>query len=157
MRESEYRLGFREVEREARWTLGRVLLFLIPLMLLLGSLGFVVHLLTAPARAVTGVVDRTLNADNVLANYEWFKQTYQDVLALEIQQSNADSALTRFLRISGPHTQWGYQTEAEYGRLNSVVLGIQNQRQNLVAQYNARSRMVNRSLFKTHDLPEVLQ
>jgi hypothetical protein len=116
---------------------------------------WVLHLLTAPARAVTGVVDRTLSADAIIANYEWFKQAYQDVLAIDNQASNAEAALSRF-KADNPKP-WDYPTSTEYARLNAIVLGLLNQRQNLVAQYNARSRMVNRSLFKTHDLPESLE
>ena len=151
----EYRAEVDRIGRESYWTVGRVTRWGVFPILILSSIGWGVHLLTAPARAVSGVVDRTLNSDNILANYEWFKQTWQDVQAMTIQTGNAQSSLDGFKR-DNPRP-WDYPISTEYARLNAIVLGLQNQRQNLVAQYNARSQMMNRSLFKTHDLPEILQ
>ena len=151
----EYRTEIDRIGRESYWTLGRVLCWGVFPLLLLSAAGWGIHLITTPGRTISGVVDRTFNADAVLANYEWFKQTYADVLALEHQAFAAQDALDRFR--SDNSKPWGYQESAEYSRLNAILLGLTNQRFNLVAQYNARSRMTNRSLFKTHDLPEALQ
>lgn len=130
----------------------RLVLPLSILVVLGGTVSWVTGIFSQPGR----IVSKTLDADNVLANYEWFKQTYRDVLALEQQAKNAESSRTVFVTQVGPRP-WDYQTSAEYARLNAVVLGLVNQRQNLVAQYNARSAMMNRALFKGHDLPEELR
>lgn len=152
---SEFRREMETDIRLTRWTLGRVVRLFVGPMLLLGAAGWTLHLVTAPARAVTGVVDRTLNADAVLANYEWFKQTVQDVRAMDVQIGNATRATDQYKQ-DNPRP-WDYPTATEAARLGAIVLGLENQRQNLVAEYNARSQMMNRSLFKTHDLPETLQ
>ena len=42
----------------------------------------------------------------------------------------------------------------EYSRQRAILIGLRQQRADLVSEYNARSRMVNRVLFKGNDTPE---
>lgn len=104
-----------------------------------------------------GVVEKTLDSDNVLYNYEWFKQTCQDVQAIDVKIQNTQSTVNQFREDAGPRADWGFTDKDEFGRLNAVVLGLKNQRQDMVAKYNARSKMANRSIFKSGELPETLE
>lgn len=115
-----------------------------------------VGLLTLPFRAATGVAERTMNPDNVIANYEWFKRQVQDVRAMDEKIGVASVTLEAFEKSAGPRDAWKFDDRQEWGRLNSVLLGLRNQRASMVAEYNARSQMANRTLFKTNDLPETL-
>lgn len=80
------------------------------------------------------VVSKTIDADNVIYNYEWFRQQYQDVSAVDAKiatmKAGAESA-----------------AGDERIRLNSIVLGLTTKRAQMVADYNARASMANRSIF----------
>ena len=108
---------------------------------------------------VTGVIDRTLDPDNAIQNYEWFKQMYEDIQATDNKIVNAEMTTEQFKEDAGPRENWGFEDKNEHSRLNTVVLGLRNHRESMVAQYNARSRMVNRKIFKMFDtiLPEKLE
>lgn len=81
------------------------------------------------------VVSKTIDADNVIYNYEWFRQQYQDVLAMDgkiaVQQAAHDAATDT----------------AERSRIASIVAGLRTKRAQMVADYNARASMANRSIF----------
>lgn len=130
------------------WTIG---------MLLLGSAIFwTISLVTTPLQTAKDVVQKTLNADNVIQNYEWFKQQYQDYNAINQKISDADSSIVRFKRDAGDRSKWTFEDKNEYSRLSSIYDGLKYQQADIAAKYNARSQMMNRELFKTSDLPLTL-
>lgn len=153
---NEYRKDVNEVTQDMPWTIRKVftkvIIPMIFIFIVLGGIFFVINIARQPGR----VVEKTLDADNVLYNYEWFKQTYQDVVAIDVKITNAEQTLTTFTESAGPRTNWSFEDKDEYGRLGSVILGLKNQRQDLVAMYNARSKMANRAIFKSSELPEQL-
>lgn len=128
------------------------LLVMFGLILVAGGLG----ILTAPFRSAAGIVERTTNPDNVLANYEWFKRQYQDVQAFDVKIQNADTEIARFKAEAGPRDKWTFEDKQESARLSNVLLGLQNQKASMVAEYNARTQMANRNIFRTGDLPDRL-
>ena len=109
--------------------------------------------------AATGVVERTLDPDNVIYNYEWFKLKYENYLATENKIENAEFTLAIFKDDAGDRSKWSFEDKNESSRLSSIVLGLQNYIEDIVAEYNAKSRMVNRSIFKMGDkiLPERIE
>ena len=126
----------------------------ILLLVLVGSvIGWGVKIASQPAR----VIGKTLDADNIIYNYEWFKQTYQDVKAIDRKIENAVLVVKNFKESAGARSEWTFEDKTESSRLNTVVLGLKNQRQDLVATYNARSAMATREIFKTGELPERLE
>ena len=126
---------------------------ILAVVIVLGLIGTVVRVVCYPGEQALKIMEKTLDADNVIQNYEWFKQTNQDILSLESKIVNSDAALKRFKEDAGPRKDWKFEDKTEYSRLNTIVLGLQNQRRDVVAKYNARTEMANRELFKTDDLP----
>ncbi|QIG68155.1 hypothetical protein EVB55_220 [Rhizobium phage RHph_Y68] len=124
-----------------------LLLFFV--LLLAGGMMFT-KLVLSPVAMVT----KTFDADNVIYNYEWFKRQYNDIVAFNQKIDIAQSQISRFEESAGPRTNWTFEDKQEANRLSSVVLGLRNQRESMIAEYNAKSSMVNRSIFKTGDLPE---
>lgn len=116
------------------------------------GVGFVINPLIQAGR----VVEKTIDADNVIANYEWFKRQYQDVIAIDRKIEAADSTKTAFEHSAGDRVSWRFEDRQEWNRLNSVLLGLKGQRASMVAEYNARTQMANRDLFRTSDLPAVI-
>ena len=117
-----------------------------------GCLGFV----TNPFRQAARVVNKTLDADNMIYNYEWFKQQHESIRAVEDKIVGARAAVATFKGEAGERDTWKREDREEYSRLSSIALGLEQQRADMAATYNARSRMANRSIFKAGDveLPE---
>jgi len=122
------------------------------LVIVFSSLGFVGNVFTQGQR----VVNKTIDADNMIYNYEWFKQRHEDIGAIDSKIELSKSSLKRFTDSAGDRKDWHREDREEHARLSTVQLGLEQQRADLIAEYNARSRMVNRSVFKTGDteLPE---
>jgi len=139
---------------DARWGCGMMLLkWGIPLailVLILGGVGWVLGIFGQGAK----IIEKTTDADNVIYNYEWFKQSYEDLQATDVKIKNAEAQIKSFEDSAGPRKDWTFEDKTEHSRLNSVLLGLQNYREDLVAKYNARSKMANRKIFKSGELPE---
>lgn len=115
-----------------------------------------VWFLTLPMRTATGVIERTANPDNVIANYEWFKRQVQDVKAIDKRIVATNTAMDAFMQSAGARETWKFEDRQEYNRLNALSIGLQGQRADMVAEYNARTQMANRDIFRTGELPEQL-
>ena len=112
------------------------------------------HVANRAVETAYGVVDKTLNAENVIYNYEWFKRSYNSYKALKDKYVTAKSSVNQFLVDYPNKDKWKEEDKTEYSRLNTIVQAYENQMNDAEAEYNARSAMANRSIFKTGDLPE---
>lgn len=108
--------------------------------------------ITAPARVIT----QTMTTGNIIFNYEQFKNLYNDFQAQQIRVKNAQSELDTFMATAGDRTTWTFEDKQQYGMLASVVSGSKNNLASIAADYNAKSSMLNRSVFKDHSLPDQL-
>lgn len=102
------------------------------------------------------VFEKTFDADNMVGNYEWFKQQYQDIKAIDTKIVSTQSSFDTFITSAGDRSTWTFEDKQEFGRLNTIINGLKNQRASMVAEYNARASMANRNIFRTNDLPESL-
>lgn len=116
---------------------------------LLGVIGFCAN----PLRQAGRIVSKTIDADNVIYNYEWFKQRNQDIKALDAKIGGADATVDDFKAEAGPRSGWHREDREEASRLSMVALGLRQQRSDMAAEYNARSTMANRAIFQTGELP----
>lgn len=132
-----------------RSTTGFVLGAAALVAVIIGS-GFAINILTQPLR----VISKTVDADNMIGNYEWFKTQYQDYTATVKKANNARLAADAFGKSAGDRSTWTFDDKQEAARLASVQLGLENQATAIAAAYNARSAMSNRSIFKGSDLPD---
>lgn len=123
----------------------------------LSIVGCVIHVVSAPAVQATRIMDKTIDADNVIYNYEWFHREYGDLQAMTPKLVNAKAALADFESSTGPRTSWTFDDKQEHARLVSIVLGLENQRAEIVQTYNARAGMSNRSWLIGKDLPLTVQ
>lgn len=132
----------------------RGLFWLVGILIVLSVVGFVVNtVITQPAK----VIEKTMDADNVIQNYEWFKQTADDYTATLTKIDNAEAALKNFEESARPRDKWTFEDKNEWARLNTNITGLKSFANDLVAQYNARSKMLNRKLFKGTDVPYRLE
>lgn len=124
-----------------------VFLGLLFMAIVVGTVGFGMNFFKQGAL----IVEKTIDADNVIANYEWFKQRYQDIQAVDAKVSGAVLAASSFVEFAGERSSWHREDREEHSRLNSILLGLRQQHSDLAAEYNARSRMANRNIFKLGD------
>ena len=125
---------------------GVVVLALLALL----ALGYALY----PAQQAGRIYKKTLDADNVVYNYEYFKQAWQDYGALREKLGAAEEELATFKESAGPRADWTFEDKQEFSRLTANVTGIKNIQADIKATYNARANMVNRSLFMGGDVPQ---
>ena len=125
--------------------------------------GLVMGVVMYPIRTVNKLVetaydaqDQVLNADNAIYNYEWFKQKHQDIEASKKQLDNARRAQESFELSAGARASWTFEDKSEDARLRSVVLGLENNLQTQIADYNARATMATRNIFQDSVLPSYI-
>lgn len=94
-------------------------------------------------------IKQTMDAENAIENYEWFRTQYREIEAQRAQIENSYDELDRFYSTYGEDPDgWDRTTKEQHNRIQQRITGNQNQLENLVADYNARSDMANREVFK---------
>ena len=94
------------------------------------------------------LIDKTYNAEYCLANYEWFKDTYNDIQQSDTQIKNKQDQLDNFIKTAGDRTNWTFEDKQQYNSLSNEVTGLKNYRADLVGQYNSRTEQLNRVACK---------
>lgn len=130
---------------------------IIAFMLLIALIGggWVLKAVLLPGKTVTtqidsagNIIDKTYDADSAIYNYEWFKTQYEDIQATERIIRNTKTEMDAYKEMYGNVSIWDWQTKQDYNSLQKKYLGQQNYYEDLVAEYNARSNMANREIFK---------
>lgn len=126
-------------------------------------LGFILKILLFPVNVLdreieTGydVVDKTINADNALYNYEWFKRQKESIDATNKKLIIAQNAVDNFKSEAGDRKDWTFEDKNESARLSAVAQGIESQLRDMIAEYNARTKMANRNIFQDGILPDFI-
>lgn len=124
-------------------------------MMALSVVGMALNIITIPwlklgkqVETERGVIEKTYTAENAIYNYEWFKNRENEIKAVHTQGVNAQATLTAFEASAGARKDWTFEDKTEHARLSSVVLGLRNHYESLVAEYNSKSSQVNRAIFK---------
>ena len=144
-------------------TFGTIILVIFGIGALIG-LGIGIKILFFPVKVLkneikTGydIVDNVINADNAIYNYEWFKQKHEDIAAGKKKLENAQiTHKSFFASLPEERVAWGFEDKTEDARLRSVVLGLENHLEQLIADYNARAKMATRNIFEDHVLPDFI-
>lgn len=131
----------------------KIIFWIIGILFLITISVTVIKTLLLPAKTAADVIEKTLDANNVLANYEWFKQQYNDWEAIKSKVQQAENSVTTFKSEAGDRAKWTFEDKEESARLQSIADGLKYQKEDIESKYNARSKMLNRNLFKTNDLP----
>lgn len=95
-----------------------------------------------------GVLDKTYSTEYCLANYEWFKDTNNDIIQSDAQIKNKQDQLDQFISFAGDRANWTFEDKQQYNRLSSEVTGLKNYRSDLVGQYNSKTSQLNRVACK---------
>lgn len=137
---NQYRKDYREAEREAYWTLPRVLVFGVVGMAALGAAVLVARVISLPSAVVT----RTLQPDNVITRYEWFYDSFGVFKSRVAQIRHNEKQITD-------------ETDArEKSRMRIDLNAIRQSCRDLANKYNANSTKINQGIFRGRDAPEML-
>jgi cell division protein FtsL len=147
--QKQYRRDTEEVIRESWWTFWKVFWLIIVAVIVIGAIGWAINLASQPARIVT----KTMDADNVIFNYEHFYNLWNDIKAISKKIEDQDAQIAQFKVDTGPRENWGFADKDAYDKMQQTLVGLKQYRQTIIAQYNSDSSKLNRSLFKGKDLP----
>lgn len=104
-----------------------------------------------------GIIDQTLTAENAIYNYEWFKNRYEAIIAIDKKIEVARVSAEQFDEAAGDRKDWTFEDKQESSRLHSIVQGLESQKEDLIAEYNARSKQANRNIFKDGLIPSIIE
>lgn len=97
------------------------------------------------------IMETQIDAEKALENYRWFRQQWQDIQAQRAQIQNYYQQEQEFYEIYGKDpSNWSRQAETRHSRIQTRITGSQNQLEQMIADYNARSADATRSMFKCH-------
>lgn len=103
---------------------------------------------TAPGR----VIQQTLKTDNIIQNYEWFYQQNADIEAqrqkIDIYQTSLDTIMAGI----GSRTPLFFESQ-DISRTRVALNGAKSKLTQMIAAYNAASKMQTRNVFKDWNLP----
>lgn len=104
--------------------------------------GVFTSVVTAPAR----VINKTLETDNIIYNYEWFHDTSRAFGARVNQIASHKRAMATV----------SADDRAELNRYRIEIEGMRQSCRDMAAHYNANASKVNRSIFMGTSVPPVL-
>ena len=114
----------------------------------LGIITLPITKLESQVKLNQGVIQKTYSTEYCLANYEWFKDTNQDIIQSDGQIQNKEDQLKSFEESAGVRTGWTFEDKQQYNRLTSEISGLKNYRLDLVGQYNSKTEQLNRVACK---------
>lgn len=132
------------------------LLVLSLLGMAFGIIGLPFHAVNKGIETSYGVIDKTFTADNAIYNYRWFIQQKEDIAAMDNKMLIAEKAVLSFETNAGPRKDWTFEDKTEGSRLRAVAQGLRSQNEQMIADYNARSKQADRAIFKDGLIPNVL-
>lgn len=95
------------------------------------------------------IEQKVLNADNAINSYEWFIQQEADIRAKYKQEERAKQDIQDYIAmLPADREKWARQDRDEVQRLRTIASGIGYQVDGMVEDYNAKSSMQHKALFK---------
>jgi len=142
----------------------KILLIGLVILFSLGFIGAGLGIITLPGHVASNsvqtahdVVDKTINADNALFNYEEFFNKYEGAKMQAINIKNTEKAIQTLKDTYGNDaTKWPKDVRGDYSNLQQNIEGYKMMYQKITQEYNADSQKLNRNLFKSKSLPYML-
>lgn len=131
-----YRKDYTQVERDAAWTAKRLLAWIVVAIVALTLLG----LLLRPLFVASSLVEKSTDPDHIINNYEEFQSMYNACVKL-----NGDLGTIRAVPDTDPMF-------AQFSK-NAMIAQKKQLLNRWVEEYNAKSKMINRNLWKSRALP----
>lgn len=140
-----FRKEYREVESDAKWAFWRLFRWAIAVSIVCAGIGW-----------ASGMFSEVASPQAVIYNYEWFHSKSQAFESYKRQRDEMERAATAFREDAGPRANWSRSERDEWSQMQSHLSGLRQHCRDIAAEYNARSGMANRAIFKSGDLPDSL-
>lgn len=114
---------------------------------------FPVNVASQIGNTANGVIHKTINADNAIYNYEWFKKRVQEI---DVARKNVENTAEQFKELKADFEKW-IATREEIAVMRIALLGQKNYVNDLIGEYNAKSSMANRAIFADWILPNFIE
>ena len=127
---------------------------LLTILIFLG--GFLLKVILFPVNTINKsvdmgyqIVDKTLDGDNAIYNYEWFKQQEADIRKCMQNETIAQEEYNTYIsNIPKDSKEWSKFQEQEESSLRNSLSALKKLTNKTMEDYNAKASMVNRSIFK---------
>lgn len=116
--------------------------------------GWIISVTISPAK---GIVEKTLSPDNIILNYEYFKKQFRDIEAIGKKIEHQTKHKKSFEDSAGMRKNWTFEDKNEHARLSSIIAGLQDQRSDMISDYNSKANMANRKIFMGKDCPSYIE
>lgn len=131
-----------------------LLIALLIVLLLFG--GLLIKIIFFPLNTVEqsvdmayDVVNKTLDADNAIYNYEWFKQQEAQIRQNLKNEEIAKQEWEEFkASLPEDREKWTREDKQEEASLRNSYYALQKLTNKSIEDYNAKSAMANRNIFK---------
>lgn len=138
----EWERDFDARPAKTAFSAGAIILLVVLGLSVIGGAGFwALNLASQPAAVLT----KTFDADNMIMNYEYFRDQYADIEGMQAQVANVAAEKQAIENL--PRDQWSAATEANHIKLTTQLTGLQNKRIRMIQDYNANASKANRSIF----------
>ena len=161
-------MGFFYNEKTGKIKTAKIVWLVILAIIVIPLLSIGGKILFAPVAIATHAVDEGIEASkevisivvdgkNIILNYEYFYNSYNDILASVGKVGDANEAYESLMAGYPDNSdEWSFTQrkiwETRNERRNSLKSVLRDQ----VSDYNARSSMLTRNIFKGWDLPDSL-
>jgi hypothetical protein len=110
---------------------------------------FPVHTAIKGVDVAYGVVDKTMTAENAIYNYEWFKQQEAYIRQCYKNEEIAKEEYDGYIKaLPADRSKWTRDDKQEEASLRNSYYALQKLTNKAIEDYNARSSMANRAIFK---------
>jgi len=142
-------------------SIAKIWLSVLGMFVAIGIVGFIgkvvlfpVHVLDKTAETGYGIVDKTLNADNAIFNYEQFHDLYQGAKQQVVNILNSKNQINNLKETYGEDaSKYTKDVRSDLSFQQQNLEGYLLQYQKIVSEYNSNSKKLNRELFKSKELP----
>ena len=101
------------------------------------------------AKVANEVTEETMNGKNAIAVYERFKRLEEGIRAKYRQEEIAKNSIQEFISmLPEDKAKWTAEDKGEIQRLRMIKDGIAYSVDEMIKDYNAESKMVNKAVFK---------
>jgi hypothetical protein len=110
---------------------------------------FPVNTLSKSVDTAYEVVDQTMDGDNAIYNYEWFKEQEAFIRECLTNEEIAKEEYDMYLEmLPKDREKWAREDRQEESSLRNSYYALQKLTNKAMEDYNAKSSMANRSIFK---------
>lgn len=131
-------------------------ILIVLIVILLPAIGMAAKVVLFPVNTLDQSIDtaydvmkKTVNAENAIYNYEWFKEQEAYIRQCLTNEEIAKEEYDLFLEMLPENREsWDRNDKQEESSLRNSYYALQKLTNKAIEDYNARSEMANRNIFK---------